>query len=97
MSTTEDHPRQHEANARQCLADTLAAAGLHAHAGPDRRELVLNDLVERALHAYEGFRRLEAATRRGWAEGLAAYEPSLHAGFERCAQLHLETGRRNRP
>jgi hypothetical protein len=85
--------RQHEATARQCLADTLAATGLHAHAGPDRRELVLNELVERALHAYEDFRRLEERTRHGWAEGTSPHDPALHAGLGRAAQLHLEIGR----
>ena len=89
----ETEQRQHEATARQCLADTLAATGLHAHAGPDRRELVLNELVERALHTYEDFRRLEDRTRSEWAEAAATYDPSLHARLAHTAQLHLEIGR----
>lgn len=89
----ETEQRQHEATARQCLADTLSATALHTHAAPDRRELVLNELVERALHAYEDFRRLEERTRRDGAENAAAYDPGLHAGFARTAQLHLEIGR----
>ena len=86
-------PRQHEAAARQCLADMLASDGLHDHAGPDRRELVLNDLVERALLAYEGFRRCEDETRRAWAGGTDPYDPAVHAGLGRTARLHLEIGR----
>lgn len=89
----ESEQRQHEATARQCLADTLAAAGLHSHAAPDRRELVLNELVERALHAHEGFRRLEERLRLAWAESADSFEPGLSEGLSRTARLHLQIGR----
>jgi hypothetical protein len=89
----ESEPRQHEATARQCLADTLAAAGLHSLAAPDRRELVLNELVERALHTYEGFRRLEERLRLSFAESADGFDPGLHDGLSRTAQLHLQIGR----
>jgi hypothetical protein len=85
-------PRQHEAMARQCLAETESTAGLHACAGPEHREVALNDLVERALDAYEGFRRLERATRLAWADGDHSYDAAVHETLARTARLHFRVG-----
>lgn len=87
-----DH-RVQEALARQCLAETLGATGLHAHSGSDRRELVLNELVQRALRSYEQFRKLEAGVRGRFAESAVAFDPIAHASLQRTARLHLEIGR----
>ena len=85
--------RQLEATALQCLADTRAAETLRFHAGPDHRELVLSDLVERELQGYASFRRFEHECRAGWADAPTTYDVETHAALDRIRGLHMEVGR----
>ena len=91
---TPDLPDQNlEATARQCRADALAAEAVHSLAAPDRRELLLNELVERSLETLEGFKRIEDDRRRAWAEGAEEYKGVAHARLRRTGRIHLELGR----
>ena len=83
MPTPDLPDRNLEAAARQCRADALAAEAVHSLAAPDRRELLLNELVERSLETLEGFKRIEDDRRRAWAEGAEEYEGVAHARLRR--------------
>ncbi|MCB9872481.1 MAG: hypothetical protein H6837_21690 [Planctomycetes bacterium] len=92
MTVDAGNPRDHEAAARQCFAETRAAVGVQSHAGPDRRERVLNHLVESSLHAYEEFRRAEQEWRLRCATGAVAYQRAAHTRWQATGQLHLGLG-----
>lgn len=93
MPTSDSVEQQLEATARQCRADAIAVESIHPLAAPDRRELLLSELVERALETLEDFKRVEDQRRSTWAEGAEEYRRELHDRLCRTARIHLELGR----
>ena len=81
--------RFHLGIARQCLAESVETACIHDHAGVDERELALNGLVERALHAYEAFRRHDVQSRGRWADATESFDPQDDADLRTTGDVYL--------